>query len=345
MLEILLKKFDNMQHTIIIAEAGVNHNGSLQTAKKLIDVAAAAGVDFIKFQTYNTENLLTKSSPKAPYQILETGEKESQYEMLKKLELSKEHHYTIKEYCNSKHIQFLSTPFDIESINFLAKLQPILWKIPSGEITNVPYLQKIASHKQPIIMSTGMCTMHDIENALHILTSQGISKEFITLLHCTTEYPTPFEEVNLRAMQSIAEKFGVSVGYSDHTRGIEVAIAAVALGARVIEKHITLDKTMEGPDHAASIEPHELHAMVKAIRNIEIALGSSLKTVTPSEQRNKDVARKSIVASQFIQKNDIFTEKNITIKRPGTGISPMKWNEVIGKRASQDFNPDELIIL
>lgn len=334
-----------MQRTIIIAEAGVNHNGSLQTAKQLVDVAADSGVDFIKFQTFNTDNLLTKNSPKAPYQIQKTGKKDSQYEMLKKLELSKEHHYTLKEYCDSKHIQFLSTPFDLESIDFLMGLQPKLWKIPSGEITNVPYLQKIASQKQPIIMSTGMCTMHDIENALHIITTQGIPKEFITLLHCTTEYPTPFEEVNLRAMQSIAEKFGVSVGYSDHTLGIEVSIAAVAMGACVIEKHITLDKTMEGPDHAASIEPHELHAMVKAIRNIEIALGSTKKIITPSEQRNKDVARKSIVAAQYIRKNDIFTEKNITVKRPGTGISPMKWNEIIGKRAPQDFNPDELIIL
>lgn len=333
-----------MQNTIIIAEAGVNHNGSLKIAKQLVDVAVAAGVDYIKFQTFNTNKLVSKNTEQAEYQKNQT-KTQSQGEMLSKLELSKKQHYELKAYCDAQHIQFLSTAFDLESIDFLAELQVNVWKIPSGEITNAPYLIKIAQQKQPIIMSTGMCTMHDIENALHLLISHGVSKKHITLLHCTTAYPTPFNEVNLRAMQSIANHFGVSVGYSDHTLGIEVSLAAVAMGACVIEKHITLDKTMYGPDHAVSIEPDELHAMVRAIRNIEIALGSNKKIITATESKNKHAARKSIVAAQYIQKNDIFTENNITTKRPGSGISPMKWNEVIGKRAPQDFNPDELIIL
>jgi len=332
--------------TIIIAEAGVNHNGSLEIAKKLIDAASDAGVDYIKFQTFKTEFLVSKKAEKAEYQKKNSNNSEdSQYSMLKKLELSIENHKELIDYCNAKSIRFFSTAFDLESIDVLANLKFGFWKIPSGEITNFPYLKKIAQFGEPVILSTGMSNMNEIGQAISILTQNGIKKEDITILHCNTEYPTPMTDVNLSAMQTIAETFNTKVGYSDHTKGIEVPIAAVALGACVIEKHFTLDKNMEGPDHAASLEPTELKAMVSAIRNIELALGSNEKKVTNSEQKNIAIARKSIVAAMKINKGDIFTIQNITTKRPGNGISPMRWEEVLGEKATKDFEPDELIEL
>lgn len=335
-----------MNHVLVIAEAGVNHNGNFQLAKKLVDAAMEAGVDIIKFQTFNSSKLVTKSALQANYQKKNIGNKgDTQLEMLQKLELSHQQHLELIEYCKEKHIQFFSTAFDFESIELLHQLGLSLWKIPSGEITNYPYLKKIASYHQPVILSTGMCTVEDITACLKVLTDNGLNKEQITILHCNTEYPTPFEDVNLRAMQTIADTFGVKVGYSDHTRGIEVPIAAVALGATVIEKHFTLDRTLPGPDHVASLEPDELKAMVSSIRNIEKALGSAEKKVSDSERKNIAIARKSIVAARNIAKGEILTEENITTKRPGTGISPMLWNEVIGTKAIKDFAEDELIEL
>lgn len=333
-----------MNKTIIIAEAGVNHNGSLDLAKELVRKAVEAGADYIKFQTFKSEKCVSKNAKKADYQIQNTKkEAESQLEMVKKLELSNEDHYELVKLCKELGIQFFSTAFDPESIELLHNLGLSLWKIPSGEITNYPYLKKIASYHQPVIMSTGMCTQEDISACLNVLLDNGLAKDQITILHCNTEYPTPFEDVNLRAMQTIADNFGVKVGYSDHTRGIEVPIAAVALGATVIEKHFTLDRTLPGPDHVASLEPDELKAMVSAIRNIEKALGSAEKKVSDSERKNIAIARKSIVAARDIKKGEILTEENITTKRPGTGISPMQWNEVIGTKAIRDFGEDELI--
>lgn len=335
-----------MDHTLIIAEAGVNHNGDFEIAKKLVDAAARAGADYIKFQTFKAEALVSKNAQKAEYQQTNIKEKDSsQLNMLKKLELSERQHLDLIHYCQEKNIHFFSTAFDLESINFLKSCNLNLWKIPSGEITNYPYLKKIASFGEPVIISTGMCTMEDIEQAITVLTSNGTKKEDITVLHCNTEYPTPMQDVNLKAMQTISRKLGVKVGYSDHTLGIEVPIAAVALGATIIEKHFTLDRNMEGPDHKASLEPGELKAMVKAIRNIENALGSQEKTVTDSERKNREVARKSIVASTSIKKGDLFSETNITVKRPGSGISPMRWEYVLGQIASRDFEEDELIEL
>ena len=331
-----------MSKTIIIAEAGVNHNGDISIAKGLIDAAADAGVDYVKFQTFKTENLVSLNAPTAEYQKSATNES-SQFAMLKRLELSEEQHLILIDYCKQKGIKFLSTAFDLDSIDLLAKFNLDFWKIPSGEITNYPYLAKIAHTGQPIVMSTGMCDNQDIENALNVLYANGASKENITLLHCNTQYPTPFEDVNLKAMLNIGNTFGVSVGYSDHTQGIEVPIAAVALGAKVIEKHFTLDCNMEGPDHKASLEPHELKAMVSAIRNIEKALGNGEKCASSSETPNKAIARKSIVAKRQITKGELLTEENITVKRPGNGISPMSWNDVIGTKAIHNFNPDELI--
>ena len=331
-----------MSKTIIIAEAGVNHNGDISIAKGLIDAAADAGVDYVKFQTFKTENLVSLNAPTAEYQKSATNES-SQCAMLKRLELSEEQHLILIDYCKQKGIKFLSTAFDLDSIDLLAKFNLDFWKIPSGEITNYPYLAKIAHTGQPIVMSTGMCDNQDIENALNVLYANGASKENITLLHCNTQYPTPFEDVNLKAMLNIGNTFGVSVGYSDHTQGIEVPIAAVALGAKVIEKHFTLDCNMEGPDHKASLEPHELKAMVSAIRNIEKALGNGEKCASSSETPNKAIARKSIVAKRQITKGELLTEENITVKRPGNGISPMSWNDVIGTKAIHNFNPDELI--
>lgn len=332
------------QHTLIIAEAGVNHNGSLELAKQLIDAAAEANVDYIKFQTFQTENLVSKNAIKAEYQRNNLADyDEFQYQMLKKLEFTPKQHQELIAHCQKKGIKFFSTAFDLISIDFLASLHLGLWKIPSGEITNYPYLKKIAQKKEPVILSTGMSTYSDIENALTVLTENGISLDQITVLHCNTEYPTPMKDVNLRAMLSIANRFHVKIGYSDHTKGIEVPIAAVALGATVIEKHFTLDRNLNGPDHKASLEPDELKEMVLAIRNIEMAMGSPEKKITPSEEKNIIAARKSIVASQFIKQGETFTENNLTVKRPGNGLSPMMWLNIIGKKATKNYQPDDLI--
>jgi N-acetylneuraminate synthase len=335
-----------MKKTLIIAEAGVNHNGSLDLAKKLVDAAAEAGVDYVKFQTFNTKKLASKNARKADYQNKNTNDtNDSQQAMLKKLELSHEDHYELIDYCKKKGILFFSTAFDLESLEFLQSLKLGLWKIPSGEITNYPYLKKIAQTNDPIILSTGMSDMSDICNAVEVLIKNGSSRDKITVLHCNTEYPTPMADVNLKAMDYIAEELGVKIGYSDHTKGIEIPIAAVALGATIIEKHFTLDRNMEGPDHKASLEPHELKEMVSAIRNVEQALGERNKIVTPSEQKNIAIARKSIVAARDIAEGEVFTEENLAVKRPGTGISPMEWENVIGKTAKQDFLEDDLIQL
>ena len=336
-----------MKKVIIIAEAGVNHNGDINNAKKLIDKAVEANVDYIKFQTFKTELCISKNAVKADYQIENTqNSSESQLEMVKKLELSFEQFVELEKYCQQKGVQFLSTGFDFESLEFLAGLGITIAKIPSGEITNLPYLRKIATLFSEVILSTGMATITEIKDAVKVLTDNGVSKDKITVLHCNTEYPTPMEDVNLKAMLHIQRELGVPVGYSDHTLGIEVPIAAVALGATVIEKHFTLDKTLPGPDHKASLEPEELKAMVKAIRNIEKAIGGSgLKEVSKSEAKNKPIARKSIVAAKKIVKGESFTIENLTVKRPGTGISPMQWDEVIGKTAKKDFEEDDLIEL
>ena len=334
------------KHVLIIAEAGVNHNGSLELAKHLIDKAVEAGVDVIKFQTFKSEKLVSKTARQAEYQQRNIGKKdEGQLVMLKKLELSQADHEELISYCNERGIRFFSTAFDMDSIDYLHSLDMGLWKIPSGEITNYPYLRKIAQYKEPVILSTGMCELSDIEAAMNVLLDFGVQKEQITILHCNTEYPTPFADVNLKAMLEIGEKFGVQIGYSDHTKGIEVPIAAVALGATVIEKHFTLDKTMEGPDHKASLEPDELKAMVSAIRNIEQALGSGHKTISESERKNIEIARKSIVAARPIEAGEMLTEENLTVKRPGNGISPMLWNEVVGTRAVMSFNEEDPIQL
>ena len=333
-------------HVLIIAEAGVNHNGSLELAKQLIDKAVEAGVDIIKFQTFKSEKLVSKAARQAEYQQRNIGKKdEGQLGMLKKLELSQADHEELISYCNERGIRFFSTAFDMDSIDYLHSLDMGLWKIPSGEITNYPYLRKIAQYKEPVILSTGMCELSDIEAAMNVLLDFGVQKEQITILHCNTEYPTPFADVNLKAMLEIGEKFGVQIGYSDHTKGVEVPIAAVALGATVIEKHFTLDKNMEGPDHKASLEPDELKAMVSAIRNIEQALGSGHKTISESERNNIEIARKSIVAARPIEAGELLTEENLTVKRPGNGISPMRWNEVVGTRAVQSFNEEDPIQL
>ena len=335
-----------MKKTLIIAEAGVNHNGDIAKAKALIDKGAEAGVDYVKFQTFKAANLVTKQAKRAAYQDKNTQNNDSQYEMLKKLELSQAVHQELIDYCAQKGIQFLSTGFDVESLEFLAQLGITIAKVPSGEITNLPYLRKVAALFPEVILSTGMATIEEIKDAVKVLTDNGVNKDKITVLHCNTEYPTPMEDVNLRAMLHIQQEVGVAIGYSDHTLGIEVPIAAVALGATIIEKHFTLDKTLPGPDHKASLEPEELKAMVMAIRNIEKAVGGSgLKEVSASEAKNKPIARKSIVASKSIKKGDLLTEENITVKRPGTGISPMQWDDVIGKTAKKDFEEDDLIEL
>jgi N,N'-diacetyllegionaminate synthase len=327
----------------IIAEAGVNHNGSLEMAKKMVEVAKEAGADAIKFQTFKAENLVTKNAMKAEYQKQTTNKNESQYEMIKQLELSFNDFKELKKYCDKKEIMFLSTPFDFESIDFLNNLGLEIFKIPSGEITNLPYLRKIGKLKKKIILSTGMADLGEIEDALDILINAGTKRENITVLHCNTEYPTPYKDVNLLAMNTIREAFKVNVGYSDHTLRVEVPIAAVAVGAKVIEKHFTLDKNMSGPDHKASLEPDELKEMIKAIRNIEIVLGDGIKNPSKSELKNKEIARKSIVAKKDIRKGEVFSEDNLTVKRPGNGISPMRWDEIIGKVASKDYKKDELI--
>lgn len=337
----------NTKHTLIIAEAGVNHNGSIELAKQLVEKAKEAGVDYIKFQTFKASKLVTKAARQAEYQQRNIGGQESsQFQMLKKLELTPEEHEVLIDYCHQLGIKFFSTAFDFDSIDYLHSLHLGLWKIPSGEVTNYPFLKRIAAYNEKTILSTGMCDMEDVRAAVNALYINGLSKENLILLHCNTEYPTPFEDVNLKAMDALRKEFGVEVGYSDHTKGIEVPIAAVALGATVIEKHFTLDRNMEGPDHKASLEPDELKAMVSAIRNIEKAVGGDgTKHVSESERKNIAVARKSIVAACDIKKGDALTEENLTVKRPGTGISPMRWEEVLGTRAVRDFKEDELIEL
>lgn len=330
---------------LIIAEAGVNHNGDMDIARRLIDAAADAGADLVKFQTFNANRLVTRGAKKADYQTQATGAGESQHAMLQRLELSEAMHHELIAHCATRGIGFFSTAFDIDSIDMLTGLGQKIFKVPSGEITNLPYLRHTARAGTPLILSTGMASMADIEAAIDAVEQAGTPRSAVTVLHCTTEYPTPMAEVNLRAMQSIGAAFGVAVGYSDHTPGIEVAIAAVALGAQVIEKHFTLDRTMPGPDHQASLEPHELAAMVSAIRNIETAMGDGIKRLTPSEARNKPIARKSLVASRAIDAGEVFTAENMTCKRPGTGLSPMRWDELIGRRASRAFQADELIEL
>lgn len=326
----------------IIAEAGVNHNGSLKRAKEMVIKAREAGADAIKFQTFKSEKLVSTFAEKAAYQIENTGSAdESQLEMVKKLELSFDDFRELQAFSKEKGIQFLSTPFDLESIDFLNQLEMPFWKLPSGEVTNYPYLVKIAQTHKDIVMSTGMCTLDEISEALAVLRENGAGK--ISLLHCNTEYPTPMEDVNLKAMETLKKAFSTPIGYSDHTKGIEVPIAAVAMGTTIIEKHFTLDRNMEGPDHKASLEPSELKAMVQAIRNIEKAIGTGDKKPTSSEIKNIAIARKSIVASQPIKKGEAFTEQNITTKRPATGISPMRWRQVLGQKATRDFTEDELI--
>lgn len=326
----------------IIAEAGVNHNGSFDLACKLVDAAKEAGADCVKFQTFKSENLVSKTAHKADYQVKSTGE-DTQLNMLKKLELSYDEFVDLKKYCDEKEIIFLSTPFDFESIKFLDGLDMPFWKIPSGEITNYPYIVALAKTGRPIVMSTGMCEICEIKDVVDVLKTYGARE--IKLLHCNTEYPTPFEDVNLRAMETLRKEFDCEVGYSDHTKGIEVPIAAVAMGAIIIEKHFTLDRNLEGPDHKASLEPDELKQMVTSIRNIEKALGTGKKKPSESEKKNINIARKSIVASKNIKMGEVFTEENISVKRPGNGISPMKWCEVLGKTAKRDFAEDELIEL
>jgi len=332
-----------MSKVFIIAEAGVNHNGSLELAKRLIDAAAEAGADAVKFQTFKAANVVSKVAPKADYQKQTTGSEESQFEMIRKLELDVAAHRELTAYCRDKQIRFLSTPFDHDSIDLLAELGLEIYKIPSGEITNLPYLRHIGRLCKPVVLSTGMANLGEIEAALDILAAAGTPREQITVLHANTEYPTPMQDVNLRAMQTIAAAFKVPVGYSDHTLGIEVPIAAVAMGAAAIEKHFTLDRNMEGPDHKASLEPHELREMVKAIRNIEQALGSGVKKASPSESKNIAIARKSLVAKCAIAKGEVFSEANVTAKRPGSGISPMRWDEIIGTAAQRDYREDELL--
>jgi N,N'-diacetyllegionaminate synthase len=330
----------------IIAEAGVNHNGSLETARKLIDAAARASADAVKFQTFTADAMISRNAPKAEYQIQTTAQDESQYEMIKRLELDLTAHKELMAYCQEKEIEFLSSPFDHDSIDLLDNLGLQTFKIPSGEVTNLPYLRKIGALGKQIIMSTGMADLGEIEDALNVLDQSGISWDMITVLHCNTEYPTLMQDVNLRAMQTIARAFpGIKTGYSDHTLGIEVPVAAAALGAAVVEKHFTLDKNLPGPDHKASLEPDELKAMVISIRNIEKALGSGVKKPSPSELKNKPVARKSIVAACDILKGECFTEDNLFVKRPGNGINPMQWDEIIGKIAAKDFAADQLIVL
>lgn len=330
-----------MDKVYIIAEAGVNHNGSIEIAKKLVDAAYAAGADAIKFQTFKAEKLVCKNAQKAAYQKITTANNESQFDMLKKLELTQNMHEILLRYCKEKNIDFLSTPFDCESMKYLIGLGINTIKIPSGEITNYPYLREIGKTKKKVIISTGMSTLEEVRSAIEVLKSNG--SEEIIALHCNTEYPTPFRDVNLRAMLTIKGDLNIPVGYSDHTSGIEVPIAAVALGATVIEKHFTLDRNMEGPDHKASLEPAELKAMVSSIRNIELAMGSGIKEPSPSEIPNINVARKSIIAKCPIRKGEILTEDNLITKRPGNGISSMRWHEVLGTRAIRDFEEDELI--
>ena len=334
-----------MSKVVIIAEAGVNHNGSFEMACRLADEAKRAGADYVKFQTGIPENVISVRAEQAEYQKHNTGTSESQLDMVRKIMLRPDDFKSLKEYCDSIGIRFLSTPFDLDSIDILKPLEMDLWKIPSGEITNLPYLRKIASMGQPVVMSTGMSRLGEVDDAVGVLLDGGLTLDMITLLHCNTEYPTPYTDVNLRAMLALRDAIGCRVGYSDHTLGIEVPVAAVAMGAEVIEKHFTLDKTLPGPDHVASLEPAELKAMVSAIRHTEAVLGSGRKDVSPSERKNIAIARKSIIAARPISKGERFSHDNLTVKRPGNGISPMLWDTVVGLEAPRDFEPDELIEL
>lgn len=327
----------------IIAEAGVNHNGNIETAMKMIDAAKEAGADYIKFQTFIPKELVAKNAKKAEYQKKTTDSAETQQEMLERLALTFDAFKELKEYCKQKEIGFLSTPFDFASIEFLQGLDMDFWKVPSGEMTNLPYLKRLAETGKPMVLSTGMCTLQEVSDVVGILQSEGLKKEDITILQCNTEYPTPYEDVNLRAMLKMKEAFGVAVGYSDHTKGIEIPLAAVALGATVIEKHFTLDCEMEGPDHKASLEPEELKKMITSIRHIEQAMGTGEKIPSQSERKNMSIARKSIVAKKAILKGERFTEENLALKRPGTGITPMRWEEIVGKTADRDYREDDQI--
>ena len=334
-----------MKNTLVIAEVGVNHNGDLALARRLIEVAAEANADLVKFQTFNSDRLVTMRAAKSEYQLRNTNVDESQHTMLRRLELSREAHEILIAHCRTCGIEFFSTPFDEASVDLLLNLGLKRLKIPSGEITNFPFLRHIGHSGAQVILSTGMATLGEIEAALEVLEAAGTSRDRVTVLHCTTEYPTPMSAVNLRAMLTIGNAFGVAVGYSDHSCGIEVPIAAVALGATIIEKHFTMDRNLPGPDHKASLEPDELKSMVQAIRNIERALGDGVKRPTPGEAKNKPAARKSLVAACAIRAGELFTDVNLAVKRPGTGLSPMRWNETIGRTAARDFAPDELIEL
>ena len=332
-----------MKRTFIIAEAGVNHNGQIDLAYKLINEAVKAGADAVKFQTAVPELVMTEYATKAEYQITNTGKEGSQIEMAKKIHLPLEVYKDLKEYCEKKNIIFLSTPFDMKSLELLLSFNMLYMKIPSGEITNYPYLKRIGEQNMNVIISTGMSTLKDVEECLDLIIASGTAKEKITLLHCTTEYPAPLKEVNLKAMLTLKNTFGVNIGYSDHTQGIEISIAAAAMGATVIEKHFTLDKRMEGPDHVASLEPFELTEMIRCIRNVDLAMGDGDKQITASEEKNIVIARKSILAAYDIEEGEEFTNENMNVKRPGSGINPMRWNEVIGKKAKRKFSKDEFI--
>lgn len=334
-----------IQRVLVIAEAGVNHNGDINLAKKLIDVAAAAGADAVKFQTFVADKVVTTTAAKADYQVLSTGSDDSQFDMLKKLELSPTMHEELVKHCEKREIKFLSTAFDQKSLDYLDSLGLMLFKIPSGEITNLPFLRHVGSLGKPVVLSSGMASLEEVGDAVAVLENAGTIRTKITVLHCNTEYPTPVQDVNLRAMTTIRDAFGVEVGYSDHTRGIEVPIAAVATGASVLEKHITLDRSLPGPDQAMSTEPQEFKKMIQAIRNIEQALGNGIKQASPSEAKNILIVRRSLVATKRIEAGESFTSENISAKRPGTGISPMRWDDVIGRAAIRDFSPDELIEL
>lgn len=332
--------------TLIIAEAGVNHNGDIDLAKKLIAEAALAGADLVKFQTFLAKNVVSAAAPKADYQKRTTKPGENQLDMIRKLELSRKDHEVLIEECRRQGIGFFSTAFDVDSFDLLMELGCLeRIKIPSGELTNLPLLRYMSRLGKPLLLSTGMANLGEIEAAIDSIEAAGTPRTLITLLHCTTEYPTPMEDVNLCAMISMKQAFGVSVGYSDHTSGIEVPIAAVALGATVIEKHFTLNRNLPGPDHKASLEPIELRAMVQGIRNIERALGDGIKRTSASEAKNKTIARKSIIARRQIKAGELFSEENLTTKRPGIGLSPMRWDEVIGRAAPRDFSADEMITL
>ncbi len=331
------------ERVFIIAEAGVNHDGKLATALRLVEVAAEAGADAVKFQTFSADRQVTRAASKAPYQKTTTDPQESQHDMLRRLELSADMHHALLAHCRTCGIDMMSTAFDIESVDLLVELGLQRFKIPSGEITNLPYLRHIGRLQKQVLLSTGMSTPDEIDAALLALAAAGTPRSAVTVLHCTSSYPAPIEEANLRAMQALAQRCGTRVGYSDHTPGIEVAVAAVALGACVIEKHFTLDRRLPGPDHQASLEPGELRALVRAIRHVELALGDGIKRVVPSEAPNRDIARKSLVAKRFIRQGEVFTADNVTAKRPGTGLSPMRWDEVMGSTARRDFSPDELL--